>query len=288
MWAGNAVVGRAVADAIPPMLLNFLRWTLAFVILLPYAWQVLKPGSSVWKNWQRYALLGLLGVGCYNALQYLALHTSTALNVTLVGASMPMWVLAVGAMFFNQRITRVQMAGALLSMAGVLVVLSRGQISTLVNIEFVAGDFYMVLASISWAFYSWMLFQPAQGQLKDAPEIRNDWAAFLMAQMIFGLGWAGALAGGEWAAITGAPAIKWSWFLVAALAFVALGPALLAYRCWGLGVQRVGPAIAGFFSNLTPLFAAVLSAAFLGELPQLFHAAAFVLIASGIVVSSSR
>ena len=288
MWAGNAVVGRAVADAIPPMLLNFLRWTIAFVILLPYAWQVLKPGSSVWKNWQRYALLGLLGVGCYNALQYLALHTSTALNVTLVGASMPMWVLAVGAMFFNQRITRVQMAGALLSMAGVLVVLSRGQISTLVNIEFVAGDFYMVLASIAWAFYSWMLFQPAQGQLKDAPEIRNDWAAFLMAQMIFGLGWAGALAGGEWAAITGAPAIKWSWFLVAALAFVALGPALLAYRCWGLGVQRVGPAIAGFFSNLTPLFAAVLSAAFLGELPQLFHAAAFVLIASGIVVSSRR
>ena len=291
MWAGNAVVGRAVADAIPPMLLNFLRWVIAFLILLPLSWRVLKPSSSVWTNWRRYAVLGLLGVGCYNALMYLALHTSTPLNVTLVGASMPMWMLATGAMFFNQRVTRMQMAGALLSMAGVLVVLSRGQFASLANIEFSPGDFYMVLASIAWAFYSWMLFQPAGGQPKDAPEVRSDWAAFLMAQMIFGLGWAGALAGGEWAVVSAnasAPAISWSWPLAAALLYVALGPALLAYRCWGLGVQRVGPAIAGFFSNLTPLFAAVLSAAFLGELPQLYHAAAFVLIAGGIVVSSRR
>jgi drug/metabolite transporter (DMT)-like permease len=105
-----------------------------------------------------------------------------------------------------------------------------------------------------------------------------------MAQMVFGLGWSGALAGGEWS-LTNA-SITWGWPLAAALLYVALGPALLAYRCWGLGVQRVGPAIAGFFSNLTPLIAAVLSAAFLGELPQLYHVAAFMLIAGGIVVSS--
>ena len=281
MWAGNAVVGRVVADLIPPMTLNFFRWVIAFAILLPFTWHVLKAKSSVWKNWRRYALLGLLGVGCYNALMYLALHTSTPLNVTLVGASMPMWMLATGALFFGQRIKRVQVVGAVLSMAGVLVVLSRGQLDLLAKVQFLPGDFYMVLASISWAFYSWLLSQP-----KDAPEIRSDWAAFLMAQMVFGLGWAGLLTGGEWA-LTSA-SITWGWPLAAALLYVALGPALLAYRCWGLGVQRVGPAIAGFFSNLTPLIAALLSAAFLGELPQLYHAAAFVLIAGGIVVSSRR
>jgi drug/metabolite transporter (DMT)-like permease len=212
---------------------------------------------------------------------YLALHTSTALNVTLVGASMPMWMLATGAMFFRQRITRMQGVGALLSMAGVLVVLSRGQLAWLAHVQFVPGDFYMVLAAIAWAFYSWILVQP-----KDAPEIRSNWAAFLMAQIVFGLVWSGALAGGEWA-LTDA-GISWGWPLIAALVFVALGPALLAYRCYGLGVQRVGPAISGFFSNLTPLFAAVLSAAFLGEPPQLYHAAAFVLIVGGIVASSRR
>lgn len=285
MWAGNAVVGRAVADLIPPMTLNFLRWVMAFFILLPWTWQLLKPASSVWKNWRRYAVLGLLGVGCYNALMYLALHTSTPLNVTLVGASMPMWMLATGALFFNQTIRRVQVLGAVLSLLGVLVVLSRGDLARLANVQLVPGDFYIVLASIAWAFYSWLLSQP-----KDAPEIRGDWAAFLMAQMVFGLGWAGLLTGGEWALSSkdvGA-SITWGWPLAAALVYVALGPALLAYRCWGLGVQRVGPAIAGFFSNLTPLIAAMLSAAFLGELPHMYHAVAFVLIAGGIVVSSRR
>ena len=82
--------------------------------------------------------------------------------------------------------------------------------------------------------------------------------------------------------------IQWGWPLAAALAYVAVGPALVAYRCWGLGVQRVGPNIAGFFSNLTPLFAALFSAAFLGESPRPFHALAFALIVAGIVVSSRR
>ena len=286
LWAGNAVVGRAVADLIPPMTLNFFRWLIAFAVLLPLSWHILRPASSVWAHWRRYALLGLLGVGCYNALLYLAVHTSTALNVTLVGASMPMWMLATGALFFNQRITRVQVVGALLSMAGVLTVLSRGQLAWLANVQWVAGDIYMVVASIAWSLYSWLLFQPAGSQTKDTPEICRNWATFLMAQIVFGLGWSGVLAGGEWAITTAS--ITWGWPLLGALLYVALGPALLAYRCWGLGVQRVGPAIAGFFTNLTPLIAAVLSAAFLGELPQLHHAAAFVLIAGGIVVSSWR
>ena len=281
MWAGNAVVGRVVVDLIPPMTLNFFRWVIAFAILLPFSWQVLRADSSLWRNWRRYAMLGLLGVGCYNALQYLALHTSTPLNVTLVGASMPMWMLAIGALFFGQRIKPMQAVGAVLSMAGVLVVLSRGQLDLLAKVQFVPGDFYVVLASIAWAFYSWLVAQP-----NDAPEIRNDWAAFLTAQIVFGLGWSGLLAGGEWT-LTSA-SITWGWPLAAALLYVSVGPALLAYRSWGLGVQRVGPAIAGFFSNLTPLIAAVLSAAFLGELPHLYHAVAFVLIAGGIVVSSKR
>jgi drug/metabolite transporter (DMT)-like permease len=82
--------------------------------------------------------------------------------------------------------------------------------------------------------------------------------------------------------------IEWGWPLAAALAYVAVGPAIVAYRCWGPGVQRVGPSIAGFFSNLTPLFAALLSAAFLGELPHVYHGVAFVLIVGGILVSSAR
>ena len=281
MWAGNAVVGRLAADLIPPMTLNFLRWVIAFLILLPIAWQILRPTSSLWPNWKRYLLLGFLGVGSYNALMYLALHTSTPLNVTLVGASVPVWMVLTGAIFFKQRISRMQALGCLLSMAGVMVVLTRADPARLAQIQFVPGDFYMVLASIAWAFYSWLLSQP-----KDPVAIRSDWTAFLMAQMVFGLGWSGLFAGSEWA-LTDAH-ISWGWPLAAALLYVAIGPALMAYRCWGIGVQRVGPATASFFANLTPLIAAVLSAAFLGELPDAHHVLAFALIVGGILVSSRR
>ena len=281
LWAGNAVVGRLVNDLVPPITLNFLRWALAFVILLPLAGSVLRRGSGLWPHWRRFALLGLLGVGCYNALQYLALQTSTPLNVTLVASSVPIWMLTIGWLCFGQRVSRRQIAGALLSIAGVLVVLSRGQWALLAQVRLVQGDVYMLLATLAWAFYSWLLSQP-----KEPPNIRKDWAAFLMAQIVFGLGWSGLLAGSEWA-LTNAH-ITWGWPLAAALLYVAIGPAILAYRCWGLGVQRVGPAIAGFFSNLTPLFAALMSAAFLGELPHVYHGIAFALIVGGIVVSARR
>jgi drug/metabolite transporter (DMT)-like permease len=147
------------------------------------------------------------------------------------------------------------------------------------QVRLVPGDVYVLLATAAWAWYSWLLVRPTE-----PPEIRQDWAAFLMAQLPFGLFWSGLFATGEWTLTD--PHIVWGWPLAAALLYVAVGPAIVAYRCWGMGVQRAGPAVAGFFSNLTPLFAALMSAAFLGDLPQPFHALAFALIVGGIVVSA--
>jgi drug/metabolite transporter (DMT)-like permease len=281
LWAGNAVVGRMVSALAPPITLNFLRWALAFVLLLPLAGGVLRRDSALWTHWRRYALLGLLGVGCYNALQYLALQTSTPINVTLVAASTPVFMLGIGWLFFGQRVSHRQMLGALLSIAGVLLVLCRGRWELLLQLRLVPGDLYVLLATAAWAFYSWLLTRAG-----DPPSIRADWATFLMAQVVLGLGWSGLFAAGEWT-LTDAR-IVWGWPLAAALLFVAVGPAILAYRCWGIGVQRVGPSVAGFFANLTPLFAAVLSTLLLGEAPHMYHAMAFALIVGGIVVSSRR
>ncbi len=281
LWAGNAVVGRLVVELVAPITLNFLRWALAFVILLPLAGWVLRPGSGLWQHRRRFAVLGLLGVGLYNALQYLALQTSTPVNVTLVASSMPLWMLALGRLFFGARVTRPQLLGALLSIAGVAVVLARGDWANLARLSLVPGDLYILAATLAWALYSWLLSRPAE-----PPAMRADWAAFLLAQVSFGLVWSGLLAGGEW--LLADPHIRWGWPLAAALAFVALGPAVLAYRAWGLGVQRAGPAVAGFFSNLTPVFAALMSTLFLGEAPRLYHGLAFGLILLSIAVSSRR
>ena len=280
-WAGNAIVGRLAQGLVPPITLNFLRWVLAFLLLLPLAWPVLRRSSVLWPHWRRYAVLGLLGVGCYNALQYLALKTSTPINVTLVASSTPVFMLAIGRIFFGQPVSVRQISGAVLSIAGVLLVLCRGEWALLWQLHLLPGDVYVLLATLAWAFYSWLVSKPA-----DPPEIRGDWAAFLAAQMVFGLGWSGLFAAGEWTMTD--THITWGWPLAAALLYVALGPSILAYRSYGLGVQRVGPAVASFFSNLTPLFAALMSAAFLGEPPQGFHAVAFALIVGGIVVSSRK
>jgi drug/metabolite transporter (DMT)-like permease len=141
----------------------------------------------------------------------------------------------------------------------------------------------MLLATVAWAWYSWLLTRVDQ----DDPAIRAHWAAFLLAQVAPGVAWSLLFTAGEWTLAAPVP-IDWGWPLGAALAFIVLGPSILAYRCWGLGVQRMGPNMAGIFINLTPLFAALLSTAFIGELPHLYHGVAFVLLVGGIVVSSRR
>jgi drug/metabolite transporter (DMT)-like permease len=285
MWAGNAVVGRALVGSVGPLALNAMRWWLALALLLPLGWRAWRRPRDITSRWKHLALLGLLGVGSYNALQYLALQTTTPLNVTLIASSSPVWMLLVGRLFYGEAVRRRQWAGALLSLAGVGLVLSRGSVETLLHIRLVAGDLYILLAIMLWALYSWQLARPPASLRGDARPAW-DWAEFLLVQIVFGTLWASLAAAleGVWAPLP----IRWSGGLALAWLFVAIGPSLVAYRCWGLGVATVGPAVAAFFSNLTPVFAGLLAAAMLGELPSWYHGAAFALIVAGIVVSARR
>lgn len=291
MWAGNAVVGRLAIQSIAPLWLNAARWTLALLLLAPLAWRALAPREAraqIRQRWPHLALLSLTGVGAYNALQYLALTTSTPLNVTLIAASSPVWALAIGALCYGERPRRAQLLGAALSLLGVAAVLSRGDPAALARVQFVSGDLLMLLAILSWSVYSWLLARPpAHMQGEARPAWARDWAGFLLVQMILGLAWAVAGAGLMEALAPSAP-VRWSPMLALALLFIAIGPSLIAYRLWGLGVAQAGPAVAAFFANLTPLFAALLSAALLGEWPRAYHGLAFALIAAGIWVSSRR
>ncbi len=283
LWAGNAVVGRALVGSVPPLALNAMRWWLALALLLPLAWRALREPAQITSRWKHFALLGLLGVGSYNALQYAAVQTSTPLNVTLIAASMPVGMMLVGLLFYGERPGTRQLAGAVLSLLGVVLVISRGSVQTLAQVTLVPGDLLMMLAVLLWSGYSWMLARPPQHLRGDARPAWG-WAEFLFVQMLFGGAWA-TLAAAVEVPLT-ATAIAWTPAVVAALLYVAIGPSLIAYRAWGLGVATVGPTVATFFANLTPVFAGVLSAALLGEAPHWYHAAAFVLIGGGIVVSS--
>jgi drug/metabolite transporter (DMT)-like permease len=283
LWAGNAVVGRLMVGNVPPMALNLLRWVIASLILLPLGWRALREPRAIITRWPYLLLIGTLAMSTYNALQYLALVTTTPLNVTLIAASSPVAMLVVGSLLYGEHAKPRQLAGAVLSISGVLLVIARGDPRALAQVQFAIGDLYVVGAVIAWAGYSWLLARPpASMRAPDRPDW--DWAGFLLVQILFGLIGAGAAAAAEQA--LGAQPVVWSAWTVAALLFVAIGPGLIAYRAWGLGVAHGGPALAAFFANLTPLFAALMSAAVLHEAPQWFHALAFALIVAGIWVSS--
>jgi drug/metabolite transporter (DMT)-like permease len=277
-WASNALVGRWIHEQMPPITLNLLRWVLAFLILLPLSWRFLRASGPIWPHWKRLSMLGLLSIGAYNTLQYLALQTSTAVNVTLVAGSMPIWTLLLGRVLHGEAISKRQWVGALLSIAGVMMVLCQGQWSVLMQLRFVPGDAYILLATLCFSLYGWMLARPTEPE-----SLRSDWAGYLMAQILFGLIWSALFTGAEWT--LGSPQIHWSLPVMAAVAFIAIGPAVLAYRFWGVGVRRAGPQIAAFFSNLAPLFAALMSTLLLGEPPQMFHVLAFLMIVGGMVSS---
>jgi len=281
LWAGNAIAGRLLVGSISPITLSAVRWGLAAVLLFPLGWRVFIPKSPLWKTKKRLLILGLFGVGSYNVLLYLALQTSTAINVTLIGASMPIWMLLIGALFYQVKPSMLQLIGAFVSLLGVGIVLTRGDLAALLSMEMVIGDLLIMLATILWAFYSWMLTRTGSSTERKWP-----WAEFLLAQITVGLLWTGLFDGIEIA--TGHAFIELNWWTISLIVFVAIGPSLIAYRCWGLGVNGAGPTVAAFFANFIPLFTALLSAAMLGEPPQFFHGLAFALIVVGIVISARR
>lgn len=281
LWAGNAIAGRALVGSISPITLSTVRWGLAALILLPFGWRIFKPGSPLWENKTRFLILGLFGVGSYNVLLYLALQTSSAINVTLIGASMPIWMLFIGSVFYQVKPKLLQMIGAVVSLIGVAVVLTRGDLSALLSMQMVVGDILIMLATFLWAFYSWMISRPGASTERQWP-----WADFLMAQILVGLLWTGLFNGFEIA--TGHAYLDLNLWTGSLILFVAIGPSLISYRCWGLGVNGAGPTVAAFFANFIPLFTALLSAAILGEPPSIFHGVAFALIVAGIWVSSPK
>jgi drug/metabolite transporter (DMT)-like permease len=217
----------------------------------------------------------------------MALRTSTPLNVTLIAASGPLWMMLAGALLYRVRPGVRDLLAAALSLAGVVIVLTRGHPLALLQVKLVPGDVLVLVAVACWSLYSWMLARPPPSMRGDARPAW-DWSQFLLVQVVFGFGWAGLAAGGEALVLGDAGAVRWGWLMALSLVYVAVGPSVIAYWAWGHGVKRAGPALAALFSNLTPLFTALISGAALALWPEPYHLAAFALIVAGILCSAWR
>lgn len=276
-WAGNAVLGRAVVGQVPPFTLSFWRWVAAALILLPIGLpRLLAQRGRLRGRWPALLALALTSVAAYNTLLYLALQTTTAINATLVGCSMPIVIITLSWLWLGERIGLRQAGGVGLSLLGVLLVIARGDAATLLALHLQPGDGWMMVAVLSWSVYSVLLRRHPTG-IEALPLLTL--LVLLGTPMILPL-YLWELASGQvWH-----PSPEG----LAAIAYTAVFPSVAAYYLWNQGVAKLGANTAGLYANLLPIMTAVLAVLLLGETFRWFHAAGLALIFLGIWLATPR
>ena len=271
-WAANIVLARGVAELIPPAAFAFWRWSLAALLVIPFARRHLAADrEALARGWRRLLLLAVLGISSFNALLYSAVHTTTAINGALIQTSMPAVIAVLTLGLYRERLAPRQATGIGLCIAGAGLVVLRGELRTMATMGFATGDLLMVAAVICYGLYSVLLRRrPAIHPLSFLAATFALGAAGLLPAYLAELAFVGGFV------LTGEVALS--------ILFVALFPSIVAYFCWNKGVDRVGPNRAGLFVNLIPVFASLLSTWLLGESVQGFHVAGMTLIAGGMAL----
>lgn len=274
-WAGNWVVGRALRDLFEPNALNFWRWLVAVVVLAPFALPRLRGRlPAIRRSAGLLLALSFLGVALFQSLVYSGLKTTTAVNAVLLNSSLPAFMLLCSWAIEGERGTRRQVAGMLISLAGILVILARGDPASLARLEFHAGDALILLAMPAWGVYSVLL-------KRRPPEL--DGIAFLF--VISAIGAVLLLPAVALEAYYAPP--RWPGAAgVAAALYVGLAASVGAFICWNRGVAIVGANAAGFTVHLLPAFGTLLAIGFLDESFRFFHAVGIATILVGVVVAT--
>ena len=275
-WAGNAIVGRLAAGHIPPVTLSFLRWSLAFLLILPFAWKhLVRDWAAIRGKLGIMIVLSITGIGAFNTLQYWALEHTQALNILLLQSAAPLLVAVWSLILLGVRLTPAQALGILLSLAGVLMILLHGDLTTLSNIQFNKGDLIFIVALAIFGFYSVLsLKRPAIHGLSFVAFTFGCGAACLIPLFIWEL--------------FARPRMQIDANNLLSLFYVAVFPSTLAYLCFNRGVALIGANRAAPFFHVVPVFGTVMSIGFLSEHPQPFHLIGFALVLAGAFVASRK
>jgi drug/metabolite transporter (DMT)-like permease len=274
-WAGNAVVARLVVGSIPPFALSFWRWALALLIILPFGLpHILRDLPVIRAHWRPILVLGVLSISGYNTLLYIAAQSTTALNLTLVNATVPVMIALMAWLLLRQRVTAIQSAGIGFALTGIVVIVSQGSWDTLAGLDFRPGDLFMIGAVLVWALYSVLLKRHA---------VPMHPLGLLTLLILGGLPLLLALYLWELATYGG---FELTTSTLLPMGYVAFFAAVLAYLFWNHGVATIGPNRAAIFIYLIPVFASGLAYVFLGEELQGFHAVGGLLVLLGLYLAS--
>jgi drug/metabolite transporter (DMT)-like permease len=275
-WAGNAIVGRLAAGHIPPITLSFLRWSIAFLIILPFAWKhLVRDWGAIRARLGTMILISVIGISTFNTMQYWALEYTTALNTLLLQSAGPLFIALWSLILLGVRLTPAQAGGIALSLVGVLVILLHGDLTALARIPFNKGDVIFTVALAIFGLYSVLSLK--------RPQIHG----LSFAGFTFGCGAACMVPLLVWELLS-RPPMQFNTANLLSTLYVALFPSTLAYLCYNRGVQLIGANRAAPFFHLVPLFGSVMALLFLGERPQLFHVIGFAMVLTGVFVASRK
>ncbi|MCC4116032.1 DMT family transporter [Aromatoleum toluclasticum] len=274
-WSGNMIVGRGLHGAVPPLALAFWRWTIALTLMLPFALPHLR---SQWPQlrarWPTVVFLGLVGVGGYNTFAYIALQYTTATSATLLNSFTPIATIVLAFLFLGKRLGRLEALAIVLSFAGVMTIVSRGSIATLLGLSLNLGDLWMLLAVLTWGIYTVGLQRRPAGV---------DPMLLLAAFTLVGLlplipAYLWEIASGRTIAVSAAS--------ITGILYTGIFPGFLGYVFYNAAVAAVGPSRGAQFIHLMPVFTTVLAAIFLGERPLWYHFVGIALVFAGIVLAT--
>lgn len=274
LWSINMVLGRYIAGHVPPITLAMVRWAGATLILLPFAWgQLLRELPIIRRHFWLLVVLSATGISCYNAMSYYGLQYTEAVNGLLVQSTAPLLVAVWSFVLFRDRLSLGQAAGVVTSLVGVMVIISRGDLDTLLHLKPNAGDVWIVSALVVYAFYTAIL--------RRRPQLSP--LAFLA--VIMGLGTVLLVPFSLWEAHRGRYLV-FDRMTLSVLAYVMTGPSLIAYLFFNRGVELVGANAAAPFLHLMPVFGTALAIVFLGERMAWYHFAGYALVITGIVLAT--
>ena len=273
LWSGNFIAGRALGDDNSALGLNIWRWTIALLILIPLgASETRRCLGQILQSWRYLALLGLTGVAGFHVFVYKALEYTAASNALLILSVAPALILIVSSLWLREPVHPFQWLGVLVSLVGALVLISRGELSVLLEFALGKGEWWMLAAVGMWVAYSVLL-------KKKPPALPQR--ATLTASCVFGLLWMAPLSWFD----PGAIVMDWDAATLAGILYMAVGASVLAFLSWNQGVALVGPARAGAYLHLMPLFGTGLAVLLLDESLHAYHGTGGLLVFGGIAVA---
>ena len=278
LWSVNYLVGRMAPGVIAPHMLALLRWTLAGMVLLPFAWsELLAKRSSVFKNGWHYLVFGALGMWICGAWVYIGARSTGATNIALIYALSPVFIALVSSLWLRERLGWLQWLGIALAFAGLVHVVIKGQWAALAQVKLVAGDLWILGATVSWTLYSIFLKRWA-----------TDFSPIARLTLIIGGGVLVLLPLTVLEAMSGLPMTQtiWGWKTAALVVAAGTIPGAGAYLAYATLQKALGAARAGLTLYLGPLYAAWVAYFVLGEPIEGYHALGAAVILPGIYLAS--